>query len=136
MSLVVPDLIEVEVITTILTPPLTLKLYGNNQTPVHGDTVAAYTEIAGGGYASKPLILANWGITANEPTVALYNASQTWIFTAAINAPGTIYGYFVIRNSDGKLVWAERFPTANVPFAPIAGSKIIVLPRFTVQSQF
>ncbi len=136
MSLVVPNALEVEILTEKLTPALTLKLYGNNATPSGASTAASFTEIAGGGYASLPLTFANWGIVAGDPSIATYNAMQEFSFTGAINAPGTIYGYFVTRNSDGKLMWAERFPPANVPFVPVAGSLIRVLPRFSAQSQF
>ncbi len=136
MTLKVPNELEVFILTSTLTPALTMKLYGNDKTPANADTSAAYTEIAGGGYASKPLTFANWGITAGTPSVALYNATQIWTFTGPIDAPGTIYGYFVTRNSDGKLMWAERFPAANVPFSPVNGSVIRVLPRFTAESQF
>jgi len=136
MPLVVPDTQEVEILVNRLTPALTMKLYGNNKTPAHGDTVAGYTEIAGGGYAAKPLTFANWNIVAGEPSVATYNASQTWTFTGAINAPGTIYGYFVIRNSDGVLMFAERFAVAVVPFTPVNGSVVNVLPRYSCQSLF
>ena len=136
MSLKVPNALEVEVLTTLMTPALTMKLYSNNVTPGDGDTAATYTEVSGGGYASKPLTFANWTITAGTPSSANYSPIQEWTFTGPTNAPGTIYGYFVTRNSDGKLMWAERFPAANVPFAPIAGSIIKVLPKFTAESQF
>lgn len=136
MSLKVPDALEVEVLTTLLTPALTLRLYGNNKTPANGDTTAAYTEISGGGYANKPLVFGSWTITAGTPSTAAFAVVQVWNFTGPIDAPGSIYGYYVTRNSDGKLMWAERFPPANVPFAPIAGSRINVLPRFTAESQF
>lgn len=138
MSLVVPDSTELEVLTSVLTPALTMRLYGNNKIPARGDTVAGYTEIAGGGYVSKALIFANWRLVAGDPSVATYNTLLTWTFTGVINAPATIYGYYVTRNTDGKLIWAERFPAANVPFAPIAagGSIIRVLPKFSAQSQF
>jgi|SRR5262245_5712025 len=135
MSMKVPNAVEVEVITTLLTPNLTLKLYGNDKTPADGDVAANYTEISGGGYANKPLTFANWTITSGAPSAGSY-PGQTWIFTGPINAPGTIYGYYVTRDSDGKLMWAERFPSANVPFGPVNGSKIVVLPRFTAESQF
>jgi hypothetical protein len=136
MGLVVPDVLEVEILTEKLTPALTLRLYGNNVTPSGSSSTASFIEIAGGGYASKPLTFANWIITAGDPSIALYNATQTWLFTGPINAPGSIYGYFVTRNSDGKLMWAERFASTIVPFAPIGGSKINVFPKFTAQSQF
>lgn len=136
MPMVVPNTVEVAAITAILTPALTLKLYGNNATPTGASTAASFTEIVGGGYASKPLTFANWGIVAGDPSIGTYNAMQTFDFTGPINAPGTIYGYFVTRNSDGLLMWAERFPPANVPFVPIAGSQIAILPKFSAQSLF
>lgn len=135
MSLKVPNAAELEIITYVLTPALTLRMYGNNVTPADGDTAAGYTEIAGGGYANKPLTFANWTIVAGTPTTASY-AVQIWTFTGVINAPSTIYGYYVTRNSDGKLMWAERFPAATVPFTPAVGSIIRVVPKFTVESQF
>jgi hypothetical protein len=135
MGQVVVDAIELIVINARLAGPLTLRLYGNDKTPAHGDSVGAYTEIVGGGYVAKPLLFANWVIAAGEPTTGTY-PTQTFAFTAPINAPGTIYGYYVTLDSDGSLQWAQRFPAANVPFAPISGSQIIIIPKYTVQSQF
>lgn len=134
MSLIVTDVQEVEILTAFLTPAVTMRLYGNDRTPAGTDSAASYTEIAGGGYAAKALTFANWLLTSGAPTVALYNAVQSWVFTDAINAPGTIYGYFITRDSDGLLLWAERFPSGSVPFTPIAGSVIRVTPRITCES--
>ncbi len=136
MSQVVPDQLELEVINSILASAMTIRLYGNNKVPAHGDTAAAYTEISGGGYAVIPLTFANWIISSGEPTSAIYNAAANWTFTGAIAGPGTIYGYFVLRSSDGHLMWAERFGAGVVPFSPVAGSIIRVTPAFSVQSQF
>jgi hypothetical protein len=136
MPQVIPNALEVEVLTTLLTPALTMKIYGNNVTPTGASTAASFTEISGGGYTSKPLTFANWGIVSGDPSIATYNAMQSFDFTGAIAGPGTIYGYFVTRNSDGKLMWAERFPPANVPFVPVAGSKIQILPKLSAQSLF
>ena len=136
MALIVPDAVEVIVLNFLLNTPLTLRVYGNDKTPAHGDSTSGYTEIAGGGYASKPLIFANWTITPGEPSVAVYSPSQAWTFTGVINSPGTIYGYYVTRNSDNQLMWAERFPSILLPFSPIEGSVIKVLVRFLCQSLF
>lgn len=133
MSLIVPDVAEVDALTKILTPALTIRLYSNNYTPGATSLTANFTEVAGGGYANKPLTFAGWSIVAGAPSAASY-AAQTWNFTGATNAPGTIYGYYVTRDSDGLLMWAERFPV--VPFVPIAGSIITVTPRFTGGSVF
>lgn len=135
MGFKIPNPIEVEVLTALVTPALTLRLYGNNFTPVDGDLASNYTEIAGGGYVNKALTFANWSIVGGTPSYATY-APQTWIFTGAVNAPGTIYGYYVTRNSDGHLILAERFPSAVVPFTTVNGSKIVVLPKITAESQF
>lgn len=135
MSLKVPNVTEVEVLTALLNSTHTLRIYGNDKTPADGDTAAAYTEIAGGGYVASTLPSASWTITAGTPSVASF-ATQTWIFTGAINAPGTIYGYYITRNSDSRLLLAERFPSAVVPFVPINGSKIVILPRLSAESQF
>ena len=134
--MVVPDVLENEILTAILNTALTLKLYGNNTTPIGASLAAGFTEIAGGGYASKPLTFANWGIISGDPTSATYNTQQTWTFTGPINAPFTIYGYYVTRNSDGKLMWAERFAVGLVPFTPINGSIIKVIPKFVAQRLF
>lgn len=135
MGLVVPDILEIETLNAILGPVLTLRLYSNNKVPAAGDSAASYTEVAGGGYASLPLLFGTWSITAGSPSTGQYTLQQ-WTFTGVTNAPGTIYGYYVIRNSDGKLMWAERFPAASLPFSPVAGSIIRIIPKFTVGSQF
>lgn len=136
MGMKVPNTIEVEVLTALLTPALTMKLYSNDKTPAATDVAANYTEVTGGGYASKPLTFANWTITAGSPSQAVYTSSQTWTFTGVTGAPGTVYGYYVTRNSDGKLMWAERFPSGSLPFSPVAGSRVVVLPTFSAESLF
>ena len=134
MSLIVPNAREVVILTDFLTPALTLRLYSNDRTPSGNDVAADYTEVAGGGYANKPLTFANWGITGGAPSVGLYNAVQSWIFTGATTAPGTIYGYYITRDSDGVLMWAERFPSGSAPLVPENGSSVRITPRITCES--
>lgn len=136
MGLVIPNVQEVEVLTNRLNTPLTLRLYGNNATPTGLSTAASFTEIAGGGYAALPLVFAGWNIVAGDPSIASYNTIQSWTFTGITNAPGTVYGYYITRDSDGLLMLAERFPSGVVPFSPIEGSVIRILPRYSAQSQF
>lgn len=135
MSIIVPNNAELDILTVILTPAHTIKLYGNAITPGPTNLAATFTEIVGGGYAGKPLTFANWVLVAGAPTWATYPL-QTWTFTGVINAPGTIYGYFVTRNSDGKLIWAEKFPTGFFPFTPINGSTVKITSRFYVNSVY
>lgn len=127
MTLVVPNVAEVDNLNLFLNRALVLKLYSNDKTPAEGDTVASYTEVSGGGYASKSLTFATWAITSGDPTVALYTA-QDFEFTGSTNAPGTVFGYFIVVGS--LLLWAERFPAGVLPFSPINGSLIKVTPRF------
>lgn len=135
MPLIVPDAVEVITLNNLLTSPLTFRLYGNNVTPSGSSTTAAFNEIAGGGYAAVPLLFADWTITSGV-SEAVYNTLLTFTFTGPITAPGSVYGYYITRDSDNQLMWAQRFPPANVPFVPIAGSLIKVQPRITVASQF
>jgi hypothetical protein len=136
MSLIVPNPVILNALTNIVTPNLTMRIYGNFIIPSDSDSAASFTEISGGGYASMPLTFGNWSITAGSPSTAVYNATQQWTFTGIINAPGTIYGYFVTRDSDGTLMWAESFPSGIIPFSPIDGSIIKVLPLITGVSLF
>ena len=135
MGLVVPDAAEVRFLQQILNLNMTIRIFGNNATPGPASTAASFTEIAGGGYANKPLTFANWSFVSGAPSYGLY-PKQSWTFTGAINAPGTIYGYFITRDSDGLLMWAERFGVAVVPFTPIVGSLVEVTPKFTGSSVY
>jgi len=135
MALIVPDSVEVITLNNLLSSPLKIRLYGNNVTPSGSSSTAAFNEIAGGGYANVALLLADWDITSGI-SQAIYNTILTWTFTGPVDSPGSIYGYYVTRDSDNQLMWAQRFPPANVPFAPINGSVIKVQPRIAVSSQF
>lgn len=135
MSQIVPNSVEIEVLDTLFAEDMTLKLYGNNVTPDGESQAVDFTEIAGGGYASIALPSSGWSQVDGDPSYNVAPVKQ-WTFTGPINAPGSIYGYYVTRDSDSKLMWAERFPSGVVPFSPIAGSIIKVLPKFTCQSAF
>lgn len=128
MSLVVPNVAEVAVLTEFLkSEDLYLRLYSNNVTPGETDTAATYTQVTGGGYAQITLTAALWAITSGDPSFGLY-AQQIFGFTGPTTGPGTIYGYYVV-NAANLLKWANRFPGANIPFAPISGSSIKITPR-------
>lgn len=112
MTLLVPNASEVIMMENFLnkTAPqnLVLKLYSSNTTPAETDTVAAYTELSGGGYADINLVAANWTVTPGNPTSAAY-PEQTFTFTGAA---GNVYGYYVVQAVSGALMWAERFTNA------------------------
>lgn len=127
MTLVVPDIAKNNALSALLNKPnIKLKLFSNNVTPVAGSTNASFTEVAGGGYAAVVLVFANW-VIANG--IATYNAAITFTFSGVTNAPGTIYGYWIVDDNDSTFLWAENLPT--VPYTPIAGSTGKITPRIT-----
>lgn len=134
MTLYVPEASKVTMLTSILTDDLVLRLYSNNYTPVAASIAADFTEVAGAGYADLPLVLASWVITPGSPAVAEYDTPQDFSFTGATDTPGVIYGYYITRDSDGLLIYAERFPADDVPFVPINGSLIRITPRITLDN--
>lgn len=105
---------------------MTLHLYTNNYIPIETTTEAAVTEAAGNGYAVKPLTGGAWTQTGNSPTQAAY-AEQIFTFTGAL---GNVYGYYITRDSDGKMMFAEKFTDGPYPIAN-NGDQIKVTPRFT-----
>jgi hypothetical protein len=135
MSLLVPDVGEVNFLEQILNRTLKLKLFGNNHTPGATDTVSSLTEVTGGGYAAIDLTFANWTITEGPPAVAIYNAFQDFNFTGAVDAPGTVYGYFITDSTGLVLLWEERFPAESVPFVPVADSLLRIKPRITLKTE-
>ena len=136
MTLVVPNEAEVLALAawagkTASATPWTLKLFSNNVTPGSGDTAATYTEVAGGGYANFNLTAASWTITANAPS-SMTHPAHTFSFTGATNAPGTIYGYYIV-DANNKIVVAERL--ASPPFTPsVNGDSVTVTPTITLGS--
>lgn len=128
MTQAIPNVAEVIVLTQFLkTEILTLKLFSNNVTPAEGNTAATYTEVTGGGYASKELAAASWSITSGDPSFGSY-AAQDFSFTGVTGGPGTIYGYYLVDTSN-VLRGAERFDAGIVPFNPVNGSLIRVTPK-------
>lgn len=107
-----------------------LKLFQNNHTPAATDTEANYTEATFTGYASATLAGASWTIVEGDPTTATY-AAQT--FTSSANqAAQTIYGYYYVQASSGKIMGAQLFDTAQV--IKSNGDSITVTPIYTGQS--
>lgn len=130
----IPSSEEVAILTDRLTTGnLTLKLYGNNVTPTKSNITSDFTEIAGGGYAAKTLLTNGWTITPGTggvATIASY-AFQDFIFTSAISAPSTIYGYFIVDGSN-NLRGAVRFAESFIPFTPTINSKIRITPKINL----
>jgi hypothetical protein len=95
---------------------LVLKLYSNNYTPTVDDVVSSYTEVTGGGYASKSLTSSSWSIDSG---IASY-PQQSWTFTGSA---GSVYGYYVVSATSSDLLFAEKFP--NGPYTVSTNGDII-----------
>lgn len=127
MPLVVPTNAERDMLADVLGPDHTLRLYTNDRTPAKGDLASSYVEASGRGYAPHLLTADGWEIQAGAPSVATHE-TRTFVFDGVL---GDVYGYFVTRNSDGALRWAERFNGA--PLAIVNdGDKIDIQLSFSL----
>lgn len=130
MALVVVDqaeniMLEI-VVNKTAAQNLTLKLYSSNTTPAETDTEATYTEASFTGYAAIALAGADWAAAAAS---SIATAAQK-VFTASGTPSGSVYGYYLIQATSGKLMWAER--DAAAPFAvAAAGDTVKVTPTIT-----
>jgi hypothetical protein len=135
MSLIVPNTAEVLALKNFLNNEAPqdqyLKLYCNNYDPVEGSAAGNFTEAAGGGYTHIALTGASWVIaTSGGLTTASY-AQQTFTFTGALTTNPTIYGYFVVQQTSGAILWAEK---AASPFTPANnGDTYKVTPQITAE---
>lgn len=123
MALLVPNVGEKEMLERILNgaDDLQLHLFEVDHTPVEGDVVTSYDEVAGGGYA-KISLLANWTI-AGDPTEGSY-PQVSFDFTGA----ATVYGYYVTSGNDSILLWSERF--SDGPYnIPSGGGSVKITPK-------
>ena len=127
MTIVVPNGAEERMLRSILSETVIYRLYTNNYAPTETSEASDFTEAAGLGYVSAVLTPGGWNYAQGVPTVASY-ANQTFSFTGAL---GTVYGYFVTRQSDGALMWAESFATPVL--VDTSGDSIMVSPRFSAE---
>lgn len=120
---------------------LKLKLFTNNVTPGHADTVATYTEMgAVQGYTAKTLTTSSWnaGAAGTGSGTSLSNkasityAQQTWTADGT-GGSQTVYGYFITDNAGTTLLGAEKF-AAPVTFA-VNGDTIKIDPKLTTSTE-
>lgn len=131
MTLLVPNGAEVDALKAWLNNTAgqnqDLRLFQNNVTPAETDTTATYTECTLTGYAEIALTGASWNFTEGAPSDATCSAEQTWTFTAGFGQ--TIYGYYLVQATSGRIMWAERDAS---PFTPANnGDQIKLTPKIT-----
>jgi hypothetical protein len=134
MTVIIPDAIEVEILTALLGVNHDLKLFTNDVTAgltqPQRDALdnTDFTEATFTGYADVTLSSASWTITSGNPTTASY-ATQTFARTSTGTAQ-TVYGYYVLRVSDSELMWFEYFPGPVI--VEFNGDQIQITPRLTM----
>lgn len=114
MPLNVPDVGENRILEMIVnkTAPqdLYVRLFINNITPADTDTAGTYTQAGFPGYAQIALAGASWG-AASAGSIT-YGSQQTW--TCSGVATDDVYGYYVVQQSSGVLIWSERDASAPI----------------------
>lgn len=111
---------------------LVLGLFKNDYTPVDGTTEGSLTEADFTGYATISLTGADWTLTPDAPSVALFD---TMTFTSSADqAIQYLYGYYLRQLTSGKLVCAERF--TDGPYAIVNNLDYIeVTPKIQMKKQ-
>lgn len=108
-----------------------LKLFKNNYTPVEASVAGDFTEATFTGYSAIALTGSSWTISSGDPATAVY-AEQTFTSSADQTAE-LVYGYYIVRDTGGEILWAERFSS---PVSVSAnGDYIKVTPRITQKDE-
>lgn len=115
MALVLPDQGEVIVLSLLVNKTssisqenLKLRLYKSNTTPSESHTESDYTVADFTGYADATLTGSSWTVASSGGVTTAEYPQVT--FTSSANSQNqSIYGYYVVQASSGKLVYAERF---------------------------
>lgn len=135
MSLVVPDAAEVVWLKNVLnhTAPqnLVLKLYKNNHNPAEGDTESDYTEADFTGYSALTLTGSSWSVSSSGGVTTASYAQQTFT-SSADQSTQSVYGYYLVQASSGKIMWAEKFSDGPYPIS-FNGDDIKVTPKVTLE---
>ncbi len=123
-----------------------LGLFNTNITPSETDTAATYTahEAVFANYARKTLVRSVSPTTWNAPVLQTPSGAPSWSSRGLVgcshygSAPqtwtcgptgDTAHGYFIIGETSGKLILAERFDS---PRTLIAGDTLSITPSFEV----
>lgn len=138
MSLVVPDLGEIELLRALLitgSPPVnfgTLRLFKNDWTPNKVSVLADVVECDFAGYAYKFLERAKWqGPNGIGGTAVSFYDTGLQQFTCSSGSQ-IVYGYYVLMTGISQLIWAERFAT---PFTVSTSRPLFIQPFMRLRSE-
>lgn len=91
-----------------------VRLYSNNYTPVNSSTASDFTEATFTGYAEVDIAPSDWGASAIVSNVAYSTSGVTPAFTCSGGSPQTVYGWYAVGATSGKVRAAQKFDTARV----------------------
>lgn len=135
MGAVLVDQGEQAWLETLTAVDHTLRLFTNDVTSGLSDaqidalTEADMTEASFTGYSAKPLTGGSWTVADR---VASY--AKRGFVSSANQAPQTVYGYYVTRDSDGIMLMLEYFTAAQSVSG--SGQVISVTPRITLGEDY
>lgn len=118
MPLIVPNEGEIELLKKLLintadTENYILRLYQNNYTPDENTTLLSFTEADFSNYAEVTLARSDWATpTLDGNNKASSSVSQHY-WTCGLTG-NTVYGYYVVGETSGKVLWSERFGSLRV----------------------
>jgi hypothetical protein len=127
---------ELELLDKMLKDPLTtdedysLRLFKNDYTPVQGSTGSDFTVADFTSYTNKTLTRSGWGsaTTVSNKASATYGTVQTW----TAGSSQTIYGYYIVAATSGKVLWAERFSASK---SLVSTDQLNITPVITLNSE-
>lgn len=90
-----------------------VKLYQNNYTPVDGSTAADFTEATFTGYTAVALTRSTFGAAAITSNVAYSTYPTPPAFNCTGGSSQTIYGWYMVGATSGKVYAAQKFDTAR-----------------------
>ncbi len=130
MALVVGNVQETNLLNLLLKQNNQfIRLYTNDYTPDNTSVAASFTEMTTHGYQQKEIITTDWTITNTASGSTAQNLTQTWTFTEEPQI--SVYGYFLVDTISGDLVYAERFPSAQIIVNQ--DDQIVITPKITIE---
>jgi hypothetical protein len=137
MAIIVPNEGEIELLDKMLVDALhtnetyILRLFKNDYTPSATTVVGSFLEADFTNYAEKTLTRGGFNsavLNAYNEAEVTYGGEQSWTCGATGN---TIYGYYVVGNTSGRVLWCQRFGEPR----PMGDGDIIrFTPAFTFKS--
>ena len=113
--------------------PLILKLFTNNISSITDLNVASdFTEATFTGYSNIVLTGSNWVITPSATNVDAFASYPEVSFTSTANQNQTVYGWYMVRQTTGKLFRAGLFSSPQV--VTTSGIVVYITPKITVDS--